>query len=186
MRHDLHAEKILWRLHRSLQVGSYRHGKYRTFKVYDPKQRDVSAAPFTDRIVHHALVRQIEPLFERIFIFDSYACRHGKGTHAAVLQLQHFLRSAHDKYGEFYVLRVDIRKSFASIDHAILLKLLGRQIRDSRTLALCEQIIGSYREPVAPEHALDGNQMSLGLEPLSLSLSLSLSVRCPKVAGRAC
>lgn len=147
LRHDLHAEKILWRLQRQLRDGSYRHGKYRTFKVYDPKQRDVSAAPFTDRIVHHALVSQIEPLFERVFIHDSYACRVGKGTHAAVLRLQHFLRSAHDKYGEFYVLRADICKFFASIDHGVLLKLLSRQIHDVKTLELCAQIIDSYREP---------------------------------------
>ena len=97
--------------------------------------------------MHHALVRRIEPLFERIFIYDSYACRKGKGTHVAVLRLQHFLRSAHDKYGEFYVMRADIRKLFASIDHAVLLKLLGRQIHDPKTLELCEQIIASYREP---------------------------------------
>lgn len=147
LRHDLHAEKILWRLQQQLRDSSYRHGKYRTFKVYDPKQRDVSAAPFTDRIVHHALVAQIEPLFERVFIYDSYACRKGKGTHAAVLRLQHFLRSAHDKHGEFYVLRADIRKFFASIDHDILLKLLAQQINDPKTLELCAQIIDSYHEP---------------------------------------
>jgi len=147
LRHDLHAEKIIWRLQRDLRGGSYRHGKYRTFKVYDPKQRDVAAAPFTDRIVHHALVSQIEPLFERVFIHDSYACRVGKGTHAAVLRLQHFLRSAHDRFGEFYVLRADIRRFFASIDHEILLQLLGKQIHDAKTLGLCAQIIDSYREP---------------------------------------
>jgi len=162
LRHDLHAEKILWQLQRQLKAGSYKHGKYRTFKVYDPKQRDVSAAPFTDRIVHHALVRQIEPLFERIFIDDSYACRRGKGTHAAVLRLQHFLRSAHDKYGDFYVLRADIRKFFASIDHRILLQLLSQQIHDAKTLELCTQIIGSYHEPT------EDPQVVLGLGfPLS-------------------
>jgi retron-type reverse transcriptase len=114
--------------------------------VYEPKRRDVSAAPFTDRIVHHAIVRQIEPLFERIFIFDSYACRKDKGTHAAVLRLQHFLRSAHDTYGEFYVLRADIQKFFASIDHDILLILLRKKIHDAKALKLCAQIIASYHE----------------------------------------
>lgn len=159
LRHDLNAEKILWRLQRQLRDGSYRHGKYRTFIVYEPKKRDVSAAPFTDRIVHHALVHQIEPLFERIFIHDSYACRKDKGTHAAVLRLQHFLRSAHDKYGEFYVLRADVRKFFASIDHAVLLQLLGRQIYDTKTLELCAKIMGSYHEPS------ENGQLALGLEP---------------------
>jgi retron-type reverse transcriptase len=157
LRHDLHAEKILWRLQRQLRGGSYRHGKYRVFKVYDPKQRDVAAAPFTDRIVHHALVRQIEPLFDAGFIYDSYACRVGKGTHAAVLRLQHFLRSAHDRYGEFYVLRADIRKFFASIDHGILLKLLGKRIHDAKTLELCQHIIASYQEPS------ENSQLALGL-----------------------
>lgn len=146
LRHDLHAEKILWRLHFNLRRGTYRHGRYRTFKVYDPKVRDVAAAPFTDRVVHHALIRHIEPYFERIFIYDSYACRTGKGTHAAARRLQHFLRSAHDKFGEFYILRADIRKFFASMDHEVLLALLGRQIKDARTLALCAKIIGSYSE----------------------------------------
>lgn len=147
LRHDLHAEKILLTLQRQLRGGSYKHGKYRTFKVYDPKQRDVAAAPFTDRIVHHAVVRVIEPMFERGFIYDSYACRVGKGTHAAVLRLQHFLRSATDKYGEFYVLRADIRKFFASIDHAVLLNLLAKVVYDDKTLRLCQQIIDSYHEP---------------------------------------
>jgi retron-type reverse transcriptase len=114
--------------------------------VHDPKTRDVAAAPFTDRIVHHALVRQIEPLFEKIFIHDSYACRVGKGTHAAALRLQSFLRSASDKYGEFYVLRADIKKFFASIDHEVLSKLLARQIRDKPTMELCRRIVGSYSE----------------------------------------
>lgn len=169
LRHDLHAEKILWRLRAQLLDGSYRHGTYRTFQVYDPKVRDVSAAPFTDRIVHHALVRQIEPLFERIFIYDSYACRKAKGTHAAVLRLQHFLRAAHARYGEFYVLRADIRKFFASIDHTILLNLLAKQITDFRTLELCHTIVSSYREPTA----FDRQQLALALDS-SLSLSLSL------------
>jgi RNA-directed DNA polymerase len=163
LRHDLHAEKILWQLKTSLENGTYRHGKYRTFRVYDPKQRDVAAAPFTDRIVHHAIVRVIEPLFERAFIYDSYACRVGKGTHASVLRLQHFLRSATDKYGEFYILRADVRQFFASIDHQILLKILGRRLHDERLLRLLREVIGSYRTP--PE--------------ADVSLSLSLSLLAP-------
>jgi len=182
LRHDLHAEKILWRLRRELLSGSYRHGKYRTFKVYDPKVRDVAAAPFTDRIVHHAVVRVIEPLFERGFIYDSYACRVGKGTHAAVLRLQYFLRSAHDKYVEFNVLRADICKFFARIDHAVLLKLLTRQIHDAKTLALCGQIICSYREEVQPSVVQkpipggQGGQLALDLDGSRTDSSLSLSL----------
>ena len=178
LRHDLQAEKILLRLRRQLRDGSYHHGKYRTFMVYDPKVRDVSAAPFTDRIVHHAIVRKIEPLFERIFIFDSYACRKGKGTHAAVLRLQHFLRSAHDKYGEFYLLRADIRKFFASIDHNILLDLLAKEIHDPKTLKLCQHIIASYHEPCA-EDAPVSSPLNPSLFGEQLTLSNLLPPKLP-------
>lgn len=170
LRHDLHAEKIIWRLQRQLRGDTYRHGRYRAFQVYDPKVRDVSAAPFTDRIVHHALVSQIEPLFERVFIHDSYACRKGKGTHAAVLRLQHYLRSAHDKYGEFYVLRADIRKFFASVDHTILLKLLSKQVDDPKTLALCAKIVDSYHEQATTDQAYTGSLRGIPIGNLTSQL----------------
>lgn len=149
LRHDLHLEKILWRLQWQLQNGSYRHGGYHKFVVTDPKPRDVSAAPFTDRIVHHAIVRVIEPLFDKSFIFDSYACRTDKGTQKAALRLQHFLRSALSKYPTLYVLRADITKFFASIDQAILEQLIARKIHDSQTLELIHTIITSYKETLS-------------------------------------
>jgi RNA-directed DNA polymerase len=146
LRHDLHAEKILWRLRWDLRSGSYRHGGYNYFTVRDPKARAIAAAPFTDRIVHHALVRQIEPLFEPGFIHDSYACRVGKGTHQAALRLQHFLRSALSSGQPLYVLRADIRKFFASVDHAVLTDRLARRIHDERTMELIRIILASYNE----------------------------------------
>lgn len=147
LRHDYHAEKILWRLQWELKNGRYRHGPYHHFVVVDPKARDVHAAPFTDRIVHHAVVRKIEPMFEKSFIFDSYACRSGKGSHAAALRLQHFLRSALNKNPQLYVLRADIRKYFACIDHATLQTLIARKIRDSEVLGLVGIILNSYQTP---------------------------------------
>ena len=147
LRHDLHAESILLKLQWELQNGRYRHGKYNRFTITDPKPREVNAAPFTDRIVHHAIVRQIEPLFDNGFIYDSYACRRGKGTHAAARRLQHFLRSALTKGEPLYVLRADITKFFASIDHAALKQLLPKRVYDERTLALLGTIIDSYRTP---------------------------------------
>lgn len=144
LRHDLHAEKILWRLQWELKNDHYRHGTYRHFVVVDPKARDVHAAPFTDRIVHHAVVRKIEPLFEKSFIFDSYACRKGKGSHKAALRLQHFLRSALNQNPRLYVLRADIRKYFASIDHATLQTIVARKIHDSEVLGLLRIITDSY------------------------------------------
>ena len=91
---------------------TYRPGPYRTFTIYEGKTRQISAAPFRDRVVHHALTGVLEPIFERSFIFDSYACRKGKGTHAAVDRCQEFARRFR------YVLKADVRKFFPSIDHA--------------------------------------------------------------------
>ena len=86
-------------------------GAYRSFFIYEPKKRQISAAPYRDRVVHHALTAVLEPIFERSFIADSYACRKGKGTHAAVDRCQQFARRFR------YVLKADIQKFFPSVDH---------------------------------------------------------------------
>src|SRR5437764_324365 len=99
-----HLERELWRLHEELAARTYRPGTYRTFTIYEGKKRQISAAPFRDRVVHHALTGVLEPIFERSFIHDSYACRRGKGTHAAVDRSQAFAR----RYR--YVLKADVRK----------------------------------------------------------------------------
>jgi RNA-directed DNA polymerase len=103
-------ERQLLRLHDELEAKTYRPGGYRTFTIYEGKTRQIGAAPFRDRVVHHALTGVLEPIFERSFIFDSYACRKGKGIHAAVDRSQRFARRYH------YVLKADVRKFFPSID----------------------------------------------------------------------
>jgi RNA-directed DNA polymerase len=87
---DFDLEANLLRLQEELQAKTYRPGPYYSFRIREPKPRLISAAPFRDRVVHHALVRQIEPVFERRFIHDSYACRVGKGTHRALDRCQEF------------------------------------------------------------------------------------------------
>jgi hypothetical protein len=82
-------EHELWSLHEELSAKTYRPGAYRTFFIHEPKARQISAAPYRDRVLHHALVNVLEPIFERTFIHDSYACRKGKGTHAAVVPQRH-------------------------------------------------------------------------------------------------
>ncbi len=124
-------------LRQELLSGTYTHGAYRHFIVSDSKRREISAAPFRDRVVHHAVVAALEPLFERGFIYDTYACRVEKGTHAALARFERFARVSR------YVLSMDISKYFASIDHAILFSLLKRKIRDARMLELCRLIIAS-------------------------------------------
>jgi len=123
------AERLL-ELHDALASGEYRPGRYTHFVIHEPKRRRISAAPFRDRVVHHALCRVIEPVFEAQFIADSYANRVGKGTHRAIDRLQHFAR----RYR--YVLRLDIVKHFPAIDHAILLQTLAQHIDDPATLEL--------------------------------------------------
>lgn len=128
-------ESELLRLERELQDQSYYSGRYLEIVVRDPKRRLVSAAPFRDRVVHHALHAVIGPIFERGFIDDSYANRTGKGTHLALARYEHF----RDRYRQ--VLRADVYRYFPSIDHAVLKADLRRRIACERTLALCETII---------------------------------------------
>ena len=137
-------EKELLRLESELRVGTYRPGRYVTIEVRDPKPRTVSAAPFRDRVVHHAVHDVIQPIFERGFIADSFANRVGKGTHRAIERYEGF----RDRFR--HVLRCDIYRYFPSIDHAVLKKDLRRRIVCIPTFQLLDAIVdGSNRqEPV--------------------------------------
>ena len=135
LRFRFHLERELLRLEKELKNKRYKPGPYRTFYVYDPKKRLISAAPYRDRVVHHTLCTVIEPLFEKSFIHDSYANRKGKGTHAAIERYQFFAR----KFP--YVLKCDIRKFFPSIDHEILREKLHRRIRCKDTRWLIDLIL---------------------------------------------
>jgi len=128
-------EHELIQLEKDLLDGSYEPGEYHQFMIHEPKERLISAAPFRDRVLHHAIHQVIEPIFEKQFIYDSYACRVGKGTHAAVRRFKEFLR--HNSY----VLKCDIEKYFPSIDHQILLELINRRIRDEKLISLIAKII---------------------------------------------
>lgn len=134
---DHRLEDNLLQLQEELQTCAYRPGPYNSFHIHEPKRRLISAAPFRDRVVHHALCNLIEPIFERSFIFDSYANRVGKGTHRALNRAQSFAR----KYP--YVLQCDIRQFFPSIDHGVLRSILERKLSDPGVLWLCDQILQS-------------------------------------------
>ncbi len=137
-------EKNLLRIERLLLAGTWRGGGYTVIAVRDPKPRRVSAAPFADRVVHHALCAVVEPIFERGFIADSYANRKGYGTHRAIARYEHY----RDRYR--HVLRCDIYRYFPSVDHAILKADLRRRIACEPTLALMDTIIdgSNPQEPV--------------------------------------
>lgn len=132
---SLALEEELHRLQDELVTRSYRPGPYRTFIVREKKPRLISAAPFRDRVVHHAFYRVVGPIFERGFLMDSYACQKGKGTHAAVERASRYGRRFR------YVLKCDIEKYFPSIDHDILFGLLARRIHDDGVLWLVRLII---------------------------------------------
>jgi RNA-directed DNA polymerase len=132
-------EENLLQLQAELRDRTYRPGSYDTFTIHEPKQRLISAAPFRDRVVHHALCNLIEPIFERSFIADSYANRIGKGTHHALDRCQQFAR----RYP--YVLQCDIRQFFPSLDHAILCDILARKIYDPGLLWLINRVLESGR-----------------------------------------
>lgn len=134
-------EEQLINIQNHLIYETYEVGKYHTFYVYEPKKRLIMSLPFKDRIVQWAIYRQLFPLYEKTFIFDSYACRKGKGTHKAADRLQYWLRQTERKPERYYYLKMDISKYFYRVDHDILLKILARRIKDQRLLSLLEKII---------------------------------------------
>jgi retron-type reverse transcriptase len=135
-RKNFHAN--IHRLQQSLINQQVNLGNYTYFIINDPKKRMICAAAFEERVLHHAMMNICEPVLESCAIYDSYACRKNKGSHAAIKRAQ--------KYANTYewFLKLDIRKYFDSIDHEILLKLLSRKFKDDKLMALYHAIINSY------------------------------------------
>jgi len=136
-------EDNLIKLYRELQNETYATGAYHYFTVYEPKKRTVAALPFRDRVVHHAICSVLDPIFDRGFIYHSYACREGKGTHAGADQVTHWLRILHRSSESPYIFKADVKSYFASIDHRVLLSILSHRIRCDRTMHLLRDIVGS-------------------------------------------
>ncbi len=146
---DLECNLI--QLQNELIWDEYQCGGYIIFHVTEPRRRKITALIlFRDRVVQNAIFAAIEPIWEARFISGSYACRIGKGTHAGANKAQEMLRQCLREHGEVFVLKADISKYFASIDHEILIKLLRRRIADKRIMAVIEEIIRSYSEPETP------------------------------------
>lgn len=134
---EFRLEDNLFRLQRELADESYRPGEYVNFIIHEPKQRLISAAPFRDRVVHHALCNLLEPAFERSFIHHSYANRVGKGTHRALDACQGWMA----QYP--FVLSCDIEQFFPAIDHEILRQALYRRVQDGGLRRLIAKILKS-------------------------------------------
>jgi len=133
-------ESELLKLQKELISQTYKTGKYLHFIIFEPKERKISALPFRDRVVHHAICNIIEPIFDKSFIYDSYACRTGKGTHAGADRIQSFIRKVKSNY---YVLKCDVSKYFPSVNHEILKKMIREKIADKNLLQLLDKIIDS-------------------------------------------
>jgi retron-type reverse transcriptase len=147
LKFNYNLEAELLQLQTELQDKTYQPGDYQTFFVYESKKRMISAAPYRDRVIHHALCNIILPIFERTFIHDSYANRVGFGTHRALERFTKFARSSK------YILQCDIKKYFPSIDHSILKELIRKKIKCPDTLWLIDQIIdGSNKQETVIEY----------------------------------
>ncbi|MDZ7804352.1 reverse transcriptase/maturase family protein [Thiohalophilus sp.] len=141
LRFHRHWEERLLNIHNHLVWGSWQPQPFSAFPVYEPKERLIEAPAFADRVVHHALHRIVEPHFERRFIHHSYACRKGKGTHAACHAVQRLLRRGQRRWGKVFVLQADIRRYFPHIRHDRLLQQIRQTISDPRAVDLWAQII---------------------------------------------
>ncbi|MBU2515589.1 reverse transcriptase/maturase family protein [bacterium] len=140
--HSLEAKRFtfflegeLLKLKEEVVSGRYKTGGFQHYKIFDPKERLISVAPFRDRVLHHAVVKILEPVFEPVFIHDSYATRKGKGTHAAIKRAQAYLRQS------CFYLKADIKKHFENMDHDVLLDIVSRKIKDHRLFDLINTII---------------------------------------------
>lgn len=139
---EYNVERNIVRLVNSIEDGTYKIGDYREFKVYEPKERVIKALPFRDRVVHQWFVHEF--LIKYIvpkFIYDSYACLDGKGTHKAVNRLERFMYNAMLEYGEYYILKMDIKKFFYNINPKILFKILQKYFKDKEFLNLASKLI---------------------------------------------
>lgn len=140
--HDRNKEANLLLLHEQLKNQTFKTSDYKVFKIYEPKERDIYQLPYyPDRIVHHAVMNVLEPIWVSVFTKDTYSCIKGKGIHAAARSVQKALRE--DVPGTQYCLKIDIKKFYPSVNHSILKQLIARRIKDRKLLWLLGEIIDS-------------------------------------------
>lgn len=139
-------------LHKEIASKTYSHGGYHAFNISDPKPRSIHKASVRDRLLHHALYRQLYPFFSKTFIADSFSCQLEKGTHKALQRFQKFFyKVSKNNTRTCWALKCDIRKFFANVDHAILKNILHSYIVDKNLLALLENVIDSFEaSPARP------------------------------------
>lgn len=143
---DKNLKNNILNLQQQIKTGDVKVGAYHYFTIFDPKERIICAAAFSERVLHHALMNVCHDNFEQFQIVHSYASRVGKGTYAALEQARLYQK----KYAWF--LKLDVRKYFDSIDHEVLKSLLARRFKDKRLLCVFDKIIDSYNSPLITNH----------------------------------
>lgn len=142
---ECNLEQNIFRLHGDLKNKTYKHGPYSGFYIKDPKLRHIHKAMVRDRILHHAIFKILNPIFDPTFISNSFSCRIDKGTHKGINILDEIIRKiSHNYFKSCFILKCDIKKFFDSIDHNILLNIIRKRIKDDNALWLLEKIIKSF------------------------------------------
>ena len=138
-------EQNIFELHHELANKVYKHGSYTNFYIRDPKVRHIHKALVRDRIIHHAIFRVLSPIFEPVFISNSFSCRIGKGTHKGVAGIERMVRKETRNYTKpCFALKCDVKKFFDSVNHKILLDILRKKIKDKDTIWLLNEIVNSF------------------------------------------
>lgn len=133
-------ENNMKQLRDELASGTYRTSEYSVFTIYDPKEREIYRLPFRDRVVHHAIMNVMEPIWTSVFIQHTYSCIKGRGIHAVLKDLKRDLK---DVENTTYCLKLDIRKFYPTIDHEVLKVIVRRKVKDNKLLTLIDEIIDS-------------------------------------------
>lgn len=152
---ERHLEDNIFDLHNKLKNKTYKHSTYKDFYVNDPKRRHIHKSNASDRVLHHLLYRHLYEIFDKKFIYDSYSCRKGKGTHKAVIRLEKLTRIVSRNYTrECWALKLDIKKFFDSIDHNFLKVLIHRSVKDKDINKLIDEVIDSFHSEVGESNGI--------------------------------
>lgn len=170
-------------LQNDLKNKTYTHGGYHAFNISDPKPRQIHKALVRDRLLHHLIYQELYPYFDSKFIHDSYSCRINKGTHKAISRFRDFSRKvSKNNTKTCWVLKCDIRKFFASIDHSILKSILSKCLFDKDVLWLLSQVIDSfnskhtYAMPARQSFSVGGADICKGLPLGNLTSQLLVNI----------
>ena len=156
------------KLHNDLRHKTYIHSEYYAFNIADPKPRNIHKASVRDRLLHHAIHRKLYQYFNNIFISDSYSCRLGKGTHKSIERFKNFTRKvSKNNTKTCWILKCDVRKFFASVDHRVLKKILSDYIYDTDILWLLRQVVDSFNTK---------NKIEVGLPLGNLTSQLMVNI----------